>query len=517
MVAGVLIRLILLPTDGLRGDIDQFVGWAHALAVSGLATLYNGTPFGPVAFGPVMAYVWAILAALQPAFATVTDSADPGIRALMKLPASLADLGLAAIVVWALRDRPRWAVIGAAAILLHPAVIYVSAWWGQYESIFLLFGLGAVVAAVNGRNGLAAALVAAALHDEAAGPGLHPAVRGVVLGVGLRHGGRSRGRRSRSPVPGSSASATLVVLWLPFLATAGPIRYIEGLGMYQTDVFRILSLNAWNAWWLLQEAAGGALPRRRHGRARARSRHATSGTWPPRVLSLVVVAAIVRSPRPAVLILGVTASVMVVFTFMTQMHERYAYAALIIPVLLLSRPPVRWWWLAFSVVFFLNLVAAVPPSDEIGALLPVFGPARRRGRDRDDRAVHLGGGADPAGEPGRAGDSACGGSSRPLRPPPTDERAPIPAQVVRQPLAKLEVALAGRPIAPRRRHLGDPPAVERRLHRQLERQLEAGLALDRDRVEEAARVELEVVGRVVGAHAGEPVQGQARGAAHQAA
>ena len=27
--------------------------------------------------------------------------------------------------------------------------------------------------------------------------------------------------------------------------------------MYQTDVFRILSLNAWNAWWLLQEAAGG--------------------------------------------------------------------------------------------------------------------------------------------------------------------------------------------------------------------------------------------------------------------
>ena len=166
VVAGVLIRLVLLPTDGLRGDIDQFVGWVHALAVSGLATLYSGTPVGPVAFGPVMAYVWAVLAAVQPAFATVTDSADPGIRALMKLPASLADLGLAAIVVFALRDRPRWAVIGAAAILLHPAVIYVSAWWGQYESIFLLAGLGAVVAAINGRNGLAAALVAAALMTK---------------------------------------------------------------------------------------------------------------------------------------------------------------------------------------------------------------------------------------------------------------------------------------------------------------------------------------------------------------
>jgi hypothetical protein len=70
----------------------------------------------------------------------------------------------------------------------------------------------------------------------------------------------------------------------------------------------------------------------------------------------------------------VTASVLVVFTFMTQMHERYAYAALIIPVLLLSHRPTRWWWLAFSVTFFLNLVAAAPPSPQIGAWLPIYGP-----------------------------------------------------------------------------------------------------------------------------------------------
>ena len=57
----------------------------------------------------------------------------------MKAPATLADLGLAALVVFALRDRPRWAALGAVAILLHPAVIDVSAWWGQYESIFVLF------------------------------------------------------------------------------------------------------------------------------------------------------------------------------------------------------------------------------------------------------------------------------------------------------------------------------------------------------------------------------------------
>ena len=371
VIAGTLVRLVLLPTDGLRGDIDQFVGWAHALAVSGLGTFYSGTPVGPVAFGPVMAYVWAVLVAVQPALATVTDSADPAIRTLMKLPASLADLGLAAIVVFALRDRPRWAVTGAAAILLHPAVIYVSAWWGQYESIFLLFGLGAVVAAVNGRNGLAAALVAAALMTKPQALAFLLPFAAWFWATGYAESG-VRGGAIALARAGLVGLVTLVVLWLPFLPAAGPIRYVEGLGMYQADVFRILSLNAWNAWWLLQEAAGG------HFLA---DDTAVLGPLAPRhlglvataALSLVVAAAVVRAPRPQVLILGVTASVLVVFTFMTQMHERYAYAALIIPVLLLSHRPTRWWWLAFGVTFFLNLVAAVPPSPQVGALLPVSG------------------------------------------------------------------------------------------------------------------------------------------------
>jgi hypothetical protein len=34
-----------------------------------------------------MAYIWATLAAVQPAFRTVTDASDPAISALMKLPA----------------------------------------------------------------------------------------------------------------------------------------------------------------------------------------------------------------------------------------------------------------------------------------------------------------------------------------------------------------------------------------------------------------------------------------------
>ena len=123
-VVGIAIRVALLPTQGLRGDIDQFVGWVHHIATNGLGTLYEGTDAGPVTFGPVMAYVWSVLAAIQPAFTTATDAADPAIRVLMKVPASLADLGLAGLAAFALRDRPRWAV---AAVLVSATSTAASA------------------------------------------------------------------------------------------------------------------------------------------------------------------------------------------------------------------------------------------------------------------------------------------------------------------------------------------------------------------------------------------------------
>ena len=58
---------------------------------------------------------------------------------------------------------------------------------------------------------------------------------------------------------------------------------------------------------------------------------------------------------------------------MTQMHERYAYAAFIFLVLLIPETRPRWLWLAFGVAFTLNLLAAVPPTPAIGERLSVDG------------------------------------------------------------------------------------------------------------------------------------------------
>ena len=141
-----------------------------------------------------MAWIWGGHAAIEPAFKTVTDSSDPGIRSLMKIPATLADLGIAAAAIWWFRDRPKLALLAAGAVLLWPATWYVSAWWGQYESIYVL---GAVLALLAARGGLplvTAALLAVSLMTKPqALPFLVP-FGGLVPG----HAGHPRDAQGRS-------------------------------------------------------------------------------------------------------------------------------------------------------------------------------------------------------------------------------------------------------------------------------------------------------------------------------
>ena len=67
-------------------------------------------------------------------------------------------------------------------------------------------------------------------------------------------------------------------------------------------------------------------------------------------------------------------SPLVAFAFLTTMHERYAYAAAVFLLLLASEAGMRWLWLGLGAVLSLNLIAAVPPTDEIGGLIPISGP-----------------------------------------------------------------------------------------------------------------------------------------------
>ena len=269
VAAAILIRVVLLPGAGLPGDLDAFAQWVGHISREGLPNAYKEE----ISFGPVMTYVWWLLGLIEPGFRAATDSSDPSLRILLKLPAVLADFGLAACVAWILRSTPGWAVVGAVVVLLHPATWYVSAWWGQYESIYVLAALVAVLFAVSGRDGLAAvALAVAVLTKPQALPFLVPfaawfLARGGPLGL------------LRAVAIGA---AVAFVLWLPFLASGGLMDYLGNLGQYQNDVYSVLSLKAWNFWWIIQDLApvDESCPTGCRSSVRSRSGSSASGSSP---------------------------------------------------------------------------------------------------------------------------------------------------------------------------------------------------------------------------------------------
>ena len=151
------------------------------------------------------------------------------------------------------------------------------------------------------------------------------------------------------------------------------MAFIHNLEHFQSGIFAILSLRAWNAWWLLQSAAGGGdfvaddVPFLGPLTLRMVGYVVTA------LVSLIVAIAILRDPRPRTLVIGLAAATLVAFCFLTAMHERYSYGALVFLMLLVPWIELRWLGLAFAIVFTLNLLAAVPPTPGIAAVVSING------------------------------------------------------------------------------------------------------------------------------------------------
>jgi hypothetical protein len=361
LLAAAILRLALLPAVGLRADTDQFVGSVHQLA--------TGLPLGEayrldLSFPPVMVYVFWALAHLVPAFGTAADAGDLTARIAIKAPAAVADLGLALGVAYLLRERPRWAIGAALAVAFLPLTWYVSAWWGQFESIYVLLGLlAAILVLADHPLPAAAALGLAVMTKPQALPFLVP-FAAYALG---RYGWR------RAAIVGVVTGAVAAATWLPFLADGGPSRYLGNLGHYQDGVFAVLSLRAWNAWWLVQEPATGGAFLADTGRL--------LGPVTPRLLGyalaglgeLAVFLAVLRRPTRDGLLLGLAASVLVAFCLLTTMHERYSYGAVIFLAAATSGRARAAAWAVLAVVATANVIAAIPPSTVPGSLIPLGG------------------------------------------------------------------------------------------------------------------------------------------------
>src|SRR5471030_2569085 len=145
---GLVLRLLFIRDSGFHNDVSAFESWALTLTEHPLDKFYTSTSFAdypPGYFFILLVVGWLFkgLVALK----LVAPSAYPVLAVLVKLPAVLMDLVDAWLIYAIVRRFGSKAVaLGAAALYaLNPAAIYISASWGQVDSV----SWGLVLAAIN--------------------------------------------------------------------------------------------------------------------------------------------------------------------------------------------------------------------------------------------------------------------------------------------------------------------------------------------------------------------------------
>src|SRR6266511_590545 len=346
-VVALLVRALLAPHFGFYGDLRLFRMWAERLADVGPHKFYIRGQFAD--YPPGYLYILWLMGKL---------SAAPGYL-LLKLPAIFADLALAWLAgTLAARIAPaslkeRWPVrtLVAASVLFNPAVIALSAVWGQVDAVPAAFVLGSLVLLFTGPRALSRELAAFALFALAIA--MKPQ-SGFVLPVMLYALYRRYLHRRPRPelIDGAlsialSAALSLVVWLVSGLAFGlGPVELYR-FYKHSASVYPVTSANAFNLW--------GAV-----GFWRSDSNYRIVGA-----LALVagVVYVLWRAHRALergahegrVLTAAAAIVSLLAYTFLTRMHERYMFLALAALAPLVFIRPLRWALAGLSGLFILNL------------------------------------------------------------------------------------------------------------------------------------------------------------------
>lgn len=388
LAAAAAVRLLLLPLpDPFDADLSTFwLPWMAYGAEHGLAQLYqHGQPL--VNYPPL--YL-ALLVGLGKLYGLLVPGFEytPLQSVLIKLPAVVADLAITALIyAAALRmtardasapsvsmkdgERVRWFPLLAAGLwALNPAMIYVSAFWAQVDSIHTLWMLAALLAALARRWGWSGLFMALALLTKLHAVVLLP----LFVVLAWRDGGRAVAR-------GALGLGGMLALGLAPLALAGAGNSVLAAYFGSVGFYPKLSVNAFNGWFLVQTLSAQLLGRELLDTA------AIAGPVTLRWVGLALLAgytawllarlwrvltARASQPATARLLIFLAAGLLVFgfFSLATEMHERYGLPALAF----LALPAARWrrvlWpYLLLSAVFTVNLVRVLPWGAGIFRLL----------------------------------------------------------------------------------------------------------------------------------------------------
>ncbi|HET7701406.1 MAG TPA: phospholipid carrier-dependent glycosyltransferase [Candidatus Limnocylindria bacterium] len=330
IIAGVLLRLLVLRSPGFPSDVGTFMAWAERLVQLGPAGFYEPGYFSD--YPPGYLYVLWLLGALFDG-----ELLRLAVKAA-SIPADIAIALIAARLAWRAAGRPS-AVLAAGLWMLSPGPIFAGPYWGQVDAVGTVPFMLALILAGRGSWMSAGALAGvAAMVKPQFGLALIVILAAASV-VWLRHADW----RPMIRAVGGAACAVLA-LGLPF--RTGPAELVA-LVRSASETYPYTSLYAFNVWSIVGDFW------------KPDDRFVVPGA----ILLLAGIAgacAITWRRRDVATLLAAGALAAFAFYFLpTRAHERYLFPALALLLpLVVSRRRLLWPYVVLAVSFAASLYFA---------------------------------------------------------------------------------------------------------------------------------------------------------------
>jgi Gpi18-like mannosyltransferase len=362
LLVGLILRALFLQGKGHETDIGTFESWMLSTIKYGIHDFYAKAGF--VDYPPGYIYVLAVFGAFYHFISQLNLPGD-WLRIAVKLPAVISDLGLAYLsflivrCTWSTRAG-LWAM---AIVVFNPATWFVSAYWGQADSVTAVFLVWCVYCMLTKRYEVAWLLFAVAVLIKP-----QPLVAAPALLVWQLRSGAKLWRLAFIPVIGFLVAYGGSVFFAPTTNPAGVIawlydRYHTGAALYPYN-----SCNAFNLYstrldfWQPDSKLIPNLP----GFAGW-----PQWQWGVTIVCAFVLAVVLRQwrtlgpdytlqERRQSFYTALFLSLLGLFMFATRMHERYLFSALAFGPLIWNISLVdRLIYLVLSGTFIVNLLYAL--------------------------------------------------------------------------------------------------------------------------------------------------------------
>lgn len=257
-VFAVLLRVIFIPNRGFEADISFWKSWGLATLdygiVEGIRQTNNNypTPFAYTLGILVWIYSWFADPHIFHQFWSNTNTL---FLTIAKMPAILADFGIAGII-WVVGMKPKqysfpalprvFTFFMVCFYLLNPLSIIDGAWWGQVDSVGVFVFILAVLAAIKDKPMLAGFIYVVAMMTK-----LQNMIYGPIFFILLWQLSGFSGLLKAI----SGAAGGFMLLNFEFFQAREMGRVIGSL-TDNYDYFPLMSLNAYNPWWIFSQGAG---------------------------------------------------------------------------------------------------------------------------------------------------------------------------------------------------------------------------------------------------------------------